>query len=140
MEASGGGYYNQSTHSWVDSSSGRWKSDIKPITGALDTVLKLNGVLFTWKKRTDLFETNLEGEKQYISSSWDADPNGKEDIGLIGEEVMQVLPEVVDVDQNDSQFVTGVSYSKIVPLLIEAIKEQQQAIDTLKAELATIRR
>lgn len=71
MEASGGGYYNQSTHSWVDGSSGRWKSSVKPITGALDKVLKLNGVSFKWKKRTDQFKDKDDGTKEYISSSWD---------------------------------------------------------------------
>jgi hypothetical protein len=35
MEASGGGYYNQSTHGWVNGSSGRWKSDVKSIANPL---------------------------------------------------------------------------------------------------------
>lgn len=135
MEASGGGYYNQSTHTWVNGSSGRWKSNITTITGALDTVLKLNGVSFKWKKRTDIFEDNIDGTQRYISSSWEDDPNGRNDIGLIGEDVLKVLPEVVDIDQKDLSFVAGVAYSKIVPLLIEAIKEQQKAIEELRAEL-----
>ncbi len=139
MEASGGGYYNQSTHTWVDASSGRWKSSVRPITGALDTVLKLNGVSFKWRKRTDTFETKIDGTKEYISSSWNEDPDGRDDIGLVGEDVMKVLPEVVDVDENDPNFVTGVAYSKIIPLLIEAIKEQQRTIEGLRAELEQIR-
>ncbi len=138
MEVSGGGYYNQTTHSWVDGSSGRWKSSVRPITGALDKVLKLNGVSFKWKKRTDQFRDKDDGTKEYISSSWNDDPDGKEDIGLVGEEVMKILPEVVDIDQNDSNFATGVSYSKIMPLLIEAIKEQQKVIDDLRARLEQI--
>jgi hypothetical protein len=139
MESDGGGYYNQSTHNWIDSSSGRWKSNIKPITGALDTVLKLNGVSFKWKKRTDAFETTREGEQRYLSSTWEDDPNGRDDLGLIGEDVMKVLPEVVDVDQKDSSFVTGVAYSKMVPLLIEAMKEQQKQIEALKLEIANLK-
>lgn len=66
------------------------------------------------------------------------DPDGKEDIGLVGEDVIKVLPEVVDADQKDSNFVTGVSYAKIIPLLIEAIKEQQKVIDDLRARLEQI--
>lgn len=139
MEASGGGYYNQSTHAWVNGSSGRWKSSVKPITGALDAVLKLNGVSFKWKKRTDIFEDSIEGTKKYISSAWSDDPDGRDDIGLVGEDVMEVLPEVVDIDKTDSNFVTGVNYAKIVPLLIEAIKEQQNAIDKLRGELETLK-
>jgi hypothetical protein len=140
MEASGGGYYNQSNHSWVSPSSRRWKSSIMPITGALDTVLKLNGVSFKWKKRTDIYQTNIDGVKEYISSSWADDPYGRDDIGLIGEDVMKILPAVVDIDQNGSNFVTGVSYSKMVPLLIEAIKDQQTQIERLKSEIANLKK
>ena len=64
MEADGGGYYNQDGNTWVDASLGRWKSNVTPITGALDTVLRLNGVSFKWKKRTDVFETTPGGEQQ----------------------------------------------------------------------------
>ncbi len=139
MEPSGGGFYDQSTHNWVSVSSGRWKSNIKPITSALDTVLKLNGVSFKWKKRTDVFETGMDGKQKYISSSWEDDPNGRDDIGLIGEEVMKVLPEVVAVDQKESNYVAGVAYSKMVPLLIEAIKDQQKQIEALKSEVADLK-
>ena len=135
MEASGGGYYNQSTHGWVNGSSGRWKSDVEPIANALDTVLKLNGVSFKWKKRTDIFENSSDGTKVYVSSSWEDDPKGRDDIGLIGEDVAKVLPQVVDMDQKDSSLVTGVDYSKMVAVLIEAIKEQQKAIEDLQVQV-----
>ncbi len=140
MEAGdGGGYYSsgeyQQLHGWVDGSSGRWKSDVRPIANALDTVLKLNGVLFKWKKRTDTYIDNIDGTKTYVSSSWADNANGKNEIGLIGEDVLNVLPEVVDVDQKDSNFATGVAYSKIVAILIEAIKEQQKAIEDLQAQV-----
>jgi hypothetical protein len=139
MEAgTGGGFYETEGHTWQSGSSGRWKSSVMPITGALDTVLKLNGVSFKWKKRTDIFETVKEGEEEtqkYVSSYWSDDPNGKDDIGLIGEDVVKVLPQVVAVDQKDSNFAAGVAYAKIVALLIEAVKEQQKAIEDLRAEL-----
>ena len=132
MEASGGGYYS---HGWFNPrSSKRWKSDITPMTGALDTILKLNGVSFKWKKRIDTFKDDGDG-KEYVSSSWEDDPNGRSDIGLIAEDVMQVLPEVVDVDQKDPNSARGMSYSKIVAVLIEAIKEQQKAIEDLQAQV-----
>jgi hypothetical protein len=140
MEPSGGGYYSISNHDWMPGSSGRWKSDVRPITSALDTVLKLDGVSFKWKKRTDTFEDSIDGTKLYVSSSWADDPNGRADIGLIAEDVMKVLPEVVDIDQKDPNFATGVSYSKMVALLIEAIKEQQREIVKLKEDLEALKR
>jgi hypothetical protein len=139
MEASGGGFYDASDRAWHVGSSGRWKSDVKPLAGALDKVLKLNGVSFKWKKRTDMFETTADGEQKYISSTWEDDPNGKDTIGLIGEDVLQVLPQVVAVDQKDSNFAAGVAYSKIVAVLIEAIKEQQKAIEDLRAEVEKVK-
>jgi len=105
----------------------------------LDTVLKLNGVSFKWKKRTDILETRVDGTKEYISSSWADDPDGRDDIGLIGEDVKKVLPEVVDVDQKDPNFVTGVAYSKIIALLVEAMKEQQKQIQALISEVAELK-
>jgi hypothetical protein len=144
MEPDATGYYGalgeQGQHGWVYPSSARWKSDVRPIAGALDTVLKLNGVSFKWKKRTDIFETTAEGEQKYVSSTWEDDPSGRDEIGLIGEDVMKVLPEVVDADQKDSNFAAGVAYSKIVALLIEAMKEQQKTIEDLRAEVDLLRR
>ena len=48
-------------------------------------------------------------EKRKYPSTWEDNPDGKDNIGLIGEDVMKVLPEVVDVDQKDSNFVVGSS-------------------------------
>ena len=50
-------------------------------------------------------------------------------VGVIAQEVLTVLPEVVDQDENDKY---SVSYGNITGVLIEAIKEQQKQIDELK--------
>ena len=54
------------------------------------------------------------------------------DVGVIAQEVEAVLPEVVIT--RDSGY-KAVKYEKIVPLLIEAIKDQQKQIDELKSKL-----
>ena len=60
--------------------------------------------------------------------------NNKPDIGLIAEEVGEIVPEVVAYEENgvDAQ---SVDYSRLVALLIEATKEQQNEIEELKAEI-----
>ena len=51
------------------------------------------------------------------------------DVGVIAQEIEEVLPEVVTTRDNGYK---AVKYEKIVPLLIEAIKEQQEQIDELR--------
>jgi hypothetical protein len=91
--------------SWTTRSSKRWKDNITPITNAFELVNKLNGVRFDWNNR-DL----------------------KNDIGLIAEEVENVLPTLVRKEKDE---IIGVDYSRITALLIEAIKELNQKIDKL---------
>jgi hypothetical protein len=93
---------------WTVYSSRRWKTNIEPIEGALDKVQLLRGVSFAWTA------------------------NGQRDIGLIAEEVGEVIPEVVAYDVN-SEDATSVDYGRLVAVLIEAVKEQQEEIDELKA-------
>ncbi len=85
-------------------SSVRWKENVQPLADALDTISKLRGVSYTWKE------------------------SGKNDIGLIAEEVGAVLPEVVEFEA-DGPYAKSVHYARLVAVLIEAVKEQQGHID-----------
>lgn len=99
---------------WTTYSSKRWKTNIHPIENALDKVQRLRGVTFDWKK------------------------NGKHDIGLVAEEVGQVIPEVVAFESNKKD-AKSVDYSRLVALLIEAVKAQQKEIESLKATVESLR-
>ena len=57
----------------------------------------------------------------------------KEEVGVIAQEVQEVLPEVV---LENSEGKKSVAYGNVIGLLIEAIKEQQQTIEELKARLS----
>ena len=96
----------------------RLKENITPIENALEKVSKINGVEFDWKELSD-------DEKTYIHG------NEGHDVGVIAQEIESVLPEVVT--QRDNGY-KAVKYEKIVPLLIEAIKELQDEIKQLKGE------
>jgi len=64
--------------------------------------------------------------------SYDWIENGNSEVGVIAQEVEEVIPDVVST--ND-QGIKSVKYGNLVGVLIEAIKEQQAQIDELKAQL-----
>ncbi len=96
------------------SSDKRLKDDVTPIINALDKLLKLNGVKWKWNDNA--------GEVTKSTPS----------IGLIAQEVQEVLPEIV-IEREDGYL--ALDYSKMVGLLVEAIKEQQTQINELKLKV-----
>jgi hypothetical protein len=94
-------------------SDARLKENISDTKYGLDDVLKLRGVDFNWIEKLD----------------------GKRDIGFIAQEVQEVLPELVkEVDslKEEGETHLTVDYAKVVPVLVEALKEQQKQIDELR--------
>ena len=89
----------------LQGSDERLKKDITTVDDALLKVERLNGVYFKWKS------------------------DDREDIGVIAQNVQEILPEVVSEDNNGY---LNVNYSGIVPVLIEAIKELQERIEELE--------
>ena len=57
-------------------------------------------------------------------------------VGLIAQEVQAVLPEAVDVIDDDGHL--GLRYTEVIPLLLAAIKEQQATIEDLESRVATL--
>lgn len=104
----------------VDYGSGssiRWKKNITPISSPIEKIMAIRGVTF----------------------DWDETHGGKHDVGMIAEEVGKVLPEIVVYEENRLDAI-GMDYSKITPLLLEAIKAQQAEIETLKALVGELMR
>ena len=54
---------------------------------------------------------------------------GKQKIGVLAQEIKEVFPELVSEDDNE---MLAVNYQGLVPVLINALKEQQSEIDELK--------
>jgi hypothetical protein len=108
-----------STGGW-QSSDGRYKKDLQPIPSPVSKVMKLRGVSFAWK-------TAEYQEKGF--------PEGRH-YGVIAQEVKEVLPEVVAEEPGGMK---AVSYTELVPVLIEAVKEQQSVIEAQRQELAEVR-
>jgi hypothetical protein len=109
-----------------NTSDARLKTNIENIPNALDKVLSLNGVTYNWNENTpDDFDKE------------------KTEVGLIAQEVQKVLPEIIhdapfdrDLDGNSisgEEYIT-LQYERVVPLLVEAIKELKAEINSLKGE------
>ena len=119
------GYYDIIAYA----SDKRLKHNIQPIENALSKVKLLTGMTYQWN----------ELGRQH---GWEPDMEIRE-AGVFAQDVQAVLPEAVrlapfdndkGVSKSGENFLT-VKYEKIVPLLIEAIKEQQLQIEELKAKL-----
>ena len=96
----------------------RLKTNITPIESPLDKLMSLSGFTFTFNDTA----AELGYNKEEIH------------VGVSAQEVKEVLPEAVAPAPADENYMT-VRYEKLVPLLIEAMKEQQQTIDDLKSRL-----
>ena len=99
----------------------RLKENVVLIGNPIEKLMQIRGVSFDW---TEEHIKSKGGEDGYFVR--------KHDIGVIAQEIEKVLPEIVATRDNGYK---AVKYEKIVPLLIECIKEQQTQINQILARL-----
>ncbi len=99
---------------WYNASDERLKTNIMTLEKPLEKVLALRGVNFEWE--------NIPGKTQ---------------MGFIAQEVMDVVPEVVGTDP-DGYYT--MAQSELTALLVEAIKEQQKQIESLKTDIEELKK
>lgn len=130
------------TNGVIQTSDAREKEQIKPMAYGLKEIMKLRPVTYKWNK-TKIGSTPLADEDKELK------------LGLIAQEVQQVLPEVVQThnwrvlsEEEPDKYSKvpmrrlGMAYQEIIPVLIKAVQEQQtqldesrQQIEALKAEV-----
>lgn len=100
-------------------SDARFKQNVTPIQSPLQKLLRLDGVEYEMK--TDEFSKShfMPGRQ----------------MGLLAQDVEKIIPEVV----NEKDGYKGVDYAKLVPLLIEAIKEQNKKIETMERQIEELK-
>lgn len=96
-------------------SDARYKTHVKTLPNALATVLRLRGVSFDWKR--DAYKDMHFGRGRQM--------------GFIAQEIEQVLPELVSTNHDGYR---SVDYMHVVPILVEAIKQQQKQITILQEQ------
>ena len=114
---SGSGTIGTSTYKWnavyatngtIQTSDRRMKTNILDLKYGLKEVLAMRPVSFNWKTT----------------------PDNNKKVGLIAQEVKAIVPEVVTGDETKETL--GLNYAELVPVLINAVKEQQKEIEDLK--------
>ena len=95
----------------------KFKSSISKIKSPLSIVKSINGVKFKWNEKAD------------------KKVQGIEDVGIIAQEVEKVLPEAVT---SNSKSELSVYYHKIIPVLLECIKDQQDQIESLGQRISDL--
>jgi len=101
------------------SSDLRFKKDINNLDSALQDIMSLNGVSYEWK--TEEFTNRGFTEDRQI--------------GLIAQEVEEVLPDLVHTGKDGYK---SVDYQSLSAVFVEAIKEQQKIIESLEKRIAII--
>ncbi|MEO6452500.1 MAG: tail fiber domain-containing protein, partial [Ginsengibacter sp.] len=74
---------------------------------------------------------------QPVSYNWKATPDTDKKLGLIAQDVRKIIPEVVKGDE--SKETLSISYTDLIPVLINAIKEQQKQIDALNKDIQLLK-
>jgi len=144
----------------IASSDERDKTDITNFTGGLDWIKAMRPVTYKWDKRVwyvDEEEWDETGENLITPAGTSADilaavPDGthKKDsiqVGLLSQEVLTIEQAngfgsnndtslLVDLSEDETSY--GLKYSRLVPILISAMKEQQTIIDDLKSRIETL--
>ena len=93
----------------------RLKENVRPLENCLEKVLKLDGVIFDWKK-------DNRGINQY---------------GFIAQQVEEHVPDLVKEVQGfeDEGQIKALNYEGVIPMLVEAMKEQQNIINRLEERI-----
>ena len=96
------------TNNALNTSDARLKKNIENLPYGLSAILKMRSVQYNWKEGVDT-------DKK---------------IGFLAQELRKVIPEVVIGDEAKENL--AVNYIELIPVLVNAIKEQQQHIEDLK--------
>jgi hypothetical protein len=92
------------------------KTNIQPISQPLSKLQKINGVTFDWDtSKQDTFSGS--------------------DIGVLAQEIEEILPDAVCTREDGYK---AVKYEKIIPLLIESVKELTALVETLQTKIANL--
>jgi len=98
----------------------RLKENIIKISNPLDKIQQVRGVYFDWNQKSK--EEGFRAARE------------KNEIGMIAQEVEQIIPQAIEPAPFNKEYKT-IKYDRLIPLLVECIKDQQKQIDELKSKI-----
>ncbi len=112
---SSAGFNKLIAKSFTKSSDSTLKTNIQLLENPISTIKRINGYSYFYRE--------------------DASQRGSKEYGVIAQEVERVLPELVDTIKG----IKVVDYDGLIPFLIEAVKEQQEQIESLTQEIMLLK-
>jgi len=109
-------------NAWAIYSDSRLKLEQKKLKYGLNEILKIQPKSFMQ------YGGSIEKGKVELKD------NGTKSIGLIAQELKDIIPEAVNTPDDEKEDFYAIDYNKMVPVLINAIKELKQEIEELKAK------
>ena len=117
-------HYAGSTYHFSDT---RIKENLRVIEKPLEKLLQLKGVKYDFIKQNNDTISNEE-ERQKLERMQ------KDKLGFLAQDLEKILPEAVLYDKDQDRYY--IEYNTLIPVIVEAMKEQQAQIEELKSELA----
>ncbi|KAB2870391.1 MAG: hypothetical protein F9K37_05970 [Bacteroidales bacterium] len=114
-------------YAWSTYSDSRVKSDRKPIPYGINEVMRLKPLIY------------FHHDSKQGSKGIEIEKSGNKSIGLVAQDVFEVIPEVVIKPENEETELWSMSYEKLVPVIIKAMQEQQTIIKSQSKEIQDLK-
>jgi hypothetical protein len=131
----------------ISSSDSRDKTDITNFTAGLDFVTSLNPVTYKWDKRAWYVEDNASSEEVLNAVPDGTHKRDKLHIGFLAQDVLALEQSIgyatnkenmLTVNLNEDDTAYGLKYERLVPILVNAIKELKTKNEALEARLSAL--
>ena len=140
------GYFYCAT-STITTSDGRDKADVEDFTAGLDWIESMRPIVYRWDKRNWYKVKDEEGNLVSKSEPDGTHKKNQKHIGFIAQEVLEIekahgfandKEDMLTVNLNDDDTAYGMKYERVVPILVNAIKELSQSNKELSTRIATL--
>lgn len=111
----------------------RDKKDITDLTYGLDFIESLQPKQFTWDNRPEM-TVEVDKDGNYVEKEIESANKGKKDFGFIAQDVQALDDDVLRLVYDENPDKLEMSYGKLVPILVKAVKELSDKVKALEAK------